>query len=181
VALTQCPDCGGKLSTDAEKCPHCGRPSRARQPATPAAKPIGCGTVAVLLVVVVVVAIMIEGRRPEAPFDRSEATIGISFEQVGFQPGMRGDLGNYFVVVDVKGVPNAQAQSDCLNIARKLCAGMTGCTVGFWTDRNKAGRSLPLTDVQAEAEIAAYTKNVNTGMDQLICHPFGTPGERCIF
>jgi hypothetical protein len=27
VALTQCPDCGGKLSTEAASCPHCGRPT----------------------------------------------------------------------------------------------------------------------------------------------------------
>ena len=27
MAITKCPDCGGKLSTDAAACPHCGRPS----------------------------------------------------------------------------------------------------------------------------------------------------------
>ena len=28
MALTECPDCGGKVSDEAPACPHCGRPSR---------------------------------------------------------------------------------------------------------------------------------------------------------
>lgn len=32
MALTQCPDCGGKLSTEAAACPHCGRPTGQPEP-----------------------------------------------------------------------------------------------------------------------------------------------------
>lgn len=32
MALTRCPDCEGKVSTEAEACPHCGRPNRPPSP-----------------------------------------------------------------------------------------------------------------------------------------------------
>ncbi len=83
------------------------------------------------------------------------------------------------MVVDVEGTPGDVAKQSCLNIGRNLCGGKTVCFVHFWADRSKAASSIPMTDAQAPAQIASYNKNVNSGNDALVCHPFGSPGERC--
>jgi hypothetical protein len=109
----------------------------------------------------------------------SDPPTSIAFEQIGFHPGRRSDLGTYFVVIHVAGIPDSVARRSCLNIGRDLCRDHTVCFVGFWTDPDKAARSLPMRDAQAAAEVASYSKNVNFGTDALDCHPFGAPHERC--
>jgi SH3-like domain-containing protein len=65
MPLAQCPDCGGKVSTDAKACPHCGRPTSTLTPSgtppaakkSPSAQRIGCFVVAGILGIIVLIAI----------------------------------------------------------------------------------------------------------------------------
>lgn len=105
--------------------------------------------------------------------------VTITFKQVGFHPGARSDIGTYFVVLTLDGVANEQSQREVLNLSRNLCREKSVCFVHYWSSPTNAAHSLPMTDEQAEAEIASYNKNIHTGNDALVCHPFGAPGDRC--
>ena len=59
MALVNCKECGGQVSKKAEACPHCGAP-RKKKPQHKS----GCGSVLVLLVLLVILATQIE---PEDP------------------------------------------------------------------------------------------------------------------
>jgi hypothetical protein len=74
---------------------------------------------------------------------------------VGNQP--RNRLGRSFVVVDVEGMPRPQATRELTNIGRNLCCGKQVCFVWFWGDRDKAARSVPMTDEQFDPIIAKST------------------------
>jgi hypothetical protein len=63
--------------------------------------------------------------------------------------------------------------------ARRLCTGQNACFVHFWTDERRAARAVPMTDAQADAMVASYNINHNSGYDQFVCYNFGTAGEKC--
>lgn len=111
--------------------------------------------------------------------DFKRLSLSVSFQQVGFHPGLRRDLGTYFVVANLQGTPSDRAYQDFLSFSRSLCQDKTVCFVHFWYDANQAALSIPMTDEQVAAQIASYNKNVNSGNDAMQCHPFGPAGEKC--
>jgi hypothetical protein len=93
-------------------------------------------------------------------------TVGI--KQVGVSAGV------HFVVV----TPHlARSNDDLRRIAHTLCAGERVCAVRFWTSEAQAAHQLPMTDAQAQFEIASFSINHNTGEDDFTCRPRpdGTP------
>ena len=66
-----------------------------------------------------------------------------------------------------------------LAFARQLCGSQRICFVHFWTAASKAGRRIPMSDSQADAMVASYNRNLNTGNDAFQCYNFGSKGEHC--
>lgn len=96
----------------------------------------------------------------------SQADTGV--KQLGVSAGV------HFVVV----APHvARSGDDLRRIAHTLCAGERVCAVRFWTNEAQAARQLPMTDAQAQFEIASFSVNRNTGQDDFTCRPRpdGTP------
>lgn len=59
MSLATCKACGKEVSKNAEKCPHCGEPLKA--------KSVGCGTAIVLIVLVMVAFNLFTPDKPKAP------------------------------------------------------------------------------------------------------------------
>jgi hypothetical protein len=49
-----------------------------------------------------------------------------------------------------------------------LCSPGQFCSIMFWTNRSVVPDSLPMTDAEAAAQTASYTKNPNTGFEQFL-------------
>ncbi len=180
MALIECPDCGGQLSTEAAACPHCGRPGKPTPAVAPPEVPpprqafssssgtkgIGCLTiVGIVGVFLYVSSIMEDCRSTKAPVSSLPA-----YKLMGTQGVIR------LVVMPSDLAEDREAH---LRVAHHLCSGQRVCQVTFWIDESKAPRTLPMTDAQAAAVRASYNLNKNTGRDGLTCHPFGDPGDRC--
>lgn len=106
-------------------------------------------------------------------------SLSVSYQLVGFHPGLRRDVGTYFVASNPKGTPNDRAYRDFFSIGRSLCQDKSVCFVHFWTDATQVALSIPMTDEQVATKIATYNKNVDSGNDSLVCHPFGSADEKC--
>jgi hypothetical protein len=96
----------------------------------------------------------------------SQSDSGI--KQVGVSAGV------HFVVVAAH---IARSGEELRRIAHTLCANERVCAVRFWTNDAEAARQLPMTDAQAQFEIASFSVNRNTGQDDFTCRPKpdGTP------
>lgn len=82
----------------------------------------------------------------------------------------------HFVVASAQSMRNRTA---VLAFARSVCGNQRICFVHFWTSEAKAGRRTPMTDRQANAIVASYNRNLNTGNDAFQCYNFGAKGEHC--
>lgn len=80
--------------------------------------------------------------------------------------GASGDI--RFVVVAGK---IAKSDDELRKAAHVVCGDTTICGVRFWVVESHAARRLPMTDDQARNQIAAYTINKNTGVDDFTCRP----------
>jgi hypothetical protein len=89
-------------------------------------------------------------------------------KQVGVSGGV------HFVVVAAH---VARSGDELRRIAHALCASERICAVRFWTNEAQAARQLPMTDAQAQFEVASFSVNRNTGQDDFTCRPKpdGTP------
>jgi hypothetical protein len=66
--------------------------------------------------------------------------------------------------------PKVAKSDDALRKAAHLLCGDTPvCGVRFWVAEPHAARRLPMTDDQAHNQIAAFTINKNTGVDDFTC------------
>lgn len=65
----------------------------------------------------------------------------------------------------------AKTDDDLRKTAHTVCAEMRVCGVRFWVAEAHAARRLPMTEEQARYQIAAYTINKNTGVDDFTCRP----------
>ena len=70
---------------------------------------------------------------------------------------------NKFVVA-----PNAKTPEDLTAVAKRACPGSGWCKAMIWASKEEAGTGFPMTDAQAESQLANYTRNPNTGHDQII-------------
>jgi hypothetical protein len=80
--------------------------------------------------------------------------------------GTSGDI--RFVVVAAK---IAKSDDELRKTARLVCGDTPICGVRFWAAEAHAARRLPMTDDQARNQIAAYTINKSTGVDDFTCKP----------
>jgi hypothetical protein len=78
--------------------------------------------------------------------------------------GTAGDI--RFVVVAAK---VAKSDEELRRTAHLVCGDTPICGVRFWVAEAHAARRLPMTDDQARNQIAAYTINKNTGVDDFTC------------
>jgi len=60
-----------------------------------------------------------------------------------------------------------------------LCGTATVCRVNFWSDSRMAPTQLPLSDQQAAAQVASWSRNLNTGHNELRIACRIRPGENC--
>jgi hypothetical protein len=97
---------------------------------------------------------------------RSQSDSGV--KQLGVSAGV------HFVVVATH---LARSTDDLRRVAHTLCADERVCAVRFWSSEAHAARQLPMTDEQAQFEIASFSVNRNTGQDDFTCRPKpdGTP------
>jgi hypothetical protein len=109
----------------------------------------------------------------------NEEAVSIQYEMLGYHPGTRDALGTYFVVAKVSGISNQDARHDLQIIARKLCKQKDVCFAHFWSAKEGAARSLPMSDQEVDAMIASYNINRYTRNDDFQCHNFGSAGQRC--
>jgi hypothetical protein len=56
-------------------------------------------------------------------------------------------------------------------VAHTACLRDRVCAVRFWLSEAHAARALPMTDDQAQHEVASYAINRNTGQDDFTCRP----------
>jgi hypothetical protein len=71
-------------------------------------------------------------------------------------------------------------RNEVLAYSRGLCADDDQvCSVLYWTEESKAARGFPITDKEAEAIVATYTRNRSTGSEGFQCYNFGLLRERC--
>lgn len=49
-----------------------------------------------------------------------------------------------------------------------LCAPSQFCYILFWSDRRRVPRQLPMSDAEVAAQVAVYTRNPRTGLDELL-------------
>lgn len=70
-------------------------------------------------------------------------------------------------------------RSVVLAYSRRTCAQELVCFVLFWTDASKAARSFGITDSEAGALVASYTRNRSSGREGFQCYNFGSPAEHC--
>lgn len=82
----------------------------------------------------------------------------------------------HFVVASTESMRDRAA---VLAFAKQLCGSQRICFVHFWKSESKAGRRIPMTDRQADAMVASYNRNLNTGNDAFQCYNFGAKGEHC--
>ena len=80
--------------------------------------------------------------------------------------GTSGDI--RFVVVAAK---VAKTDDDLRQAAHTVCGDAPICGVRFWVVESHAARRLPMTDDQAHNQVAAYTINKNSGVDDFTCRP----------
>jgi len=71
----------------------------------------------------------------------------------------------HLVVIDPIYKTDRQA---LIYISKNICASDDICKVLFWDDKSKAANSLPMTDLQVNAEVANYSFNKNTSLDKLL-------------
>lgn len=70
-----------------------------------------------------------------------------------------------FVVVDKSKEADERVYRDA---ARALCIPGKHCFIHFWSDRRHVPAGYPMTDAQANAMVASYTKNPTNGFEQLL-------------
>lgn len=70
-----------------------------------------------------------------------------------------------FVVVDKSKEADERVY---LEAARALCIPGKHCFIHFWSDRRHVPVGYPMTDTQANAVVASYTKNPTNGFEQLL-------------
>jgi hypothetical protein len=88
--------------------------------------------------------------------------------------GTSGDI--RFVVVAPK---VAKTDDDLRQAAHTVCGDAPICGVRFWVAESVAARRLPMTDTQARKQIAAYTINKNSGVDDFTCKPTADRSPPC--
>lgn len=88
--------------------------------------------------------------------------------------GTAGDI--RFVVVAAK---VAKSDDELRKTAHLVCGDTPICGVRFWVAESHAARRLPMTDDQAHNQIAAYTINKNTGVDDFTCQPTADRSPPC--
>jgi hypothetical protein len=88
--------------------------------------------------------------------------------------GTSGDI--RFVVVAPK---VAKSDEELRQTAHVVCGDTPICGVRFWVAESHAARRLPMTDDQARNQIAAYTINKNTGVDDFTCRPTADRSPPC--
>ncbi len=81
-----------------------------------------------------------------------------------------------FVVIAARA---AKTDDDLRRVARMMCAEDRICAVRFWVSETHAARRLPMTDEQARFQVAAYTINRNTGVDDFTCQPTADHAPPC--
>jgi hypothetical protein len=89
--------------------------------------------------------------------------------------GTAGDI--RFVVVAPK---VAKSDDELRKTAHVVCGDTPICGVRFWAVEAHAARRLPMTDDQARNQIAAYTINKNTGVDDFTCQPTADRAPPCM-
>ena len=88
--------------------------------------------------------------------------------------GTAGDI--RFVVVAAK---IAKSDDELRKTAHVVCGDTPICGVRFWAVESLAARRLPMTETQAQNQIAAYTINKNTGIDNFTCKPTADRSPPC--
>ena len=88
--------------------------------------------------------------------------------------GTSGDI--RFVVVAAK---IARSDDQMKQTAHLVCGDTPICGVRFWVAESHAARRLPMTDDQARNQIAAYTINKSTGVDNFTCRPTADRAPPC--
>jgi hypothetical protein len=88
--------------------------------------------------------------------------------------GTAGDI--RFVVVAAK---VAKSDDELRKTAHLVCGDTPICGVRFWVAEAHAARRLPMTDDQARNQVAAYTINKNTGVDDFTCQPTAGRAPPC--
>ena|SRR6266480_4484827 len=51
---------------------------------------------------------------------------------------------------------------------RSLCTAGEYCYIGFWSTRGLVPSHMPMSDAEAEAQVASYTRNPSTGFDEFL-------------
>ncbi len=51
---------------------------------------------------------------------------------------------------------------------RSLCTAGEYCSIGFWSTRALVPGRLPMSDAEAKAQVASYTRNPSTGFDEFL-------------
>jgi hypothetical protein len=74
----------------------------------------------------------------------------------------------------------AKTDGELRQTAHTVCADMRVCGVRFWVAEAHAARKLPMTDEQARYQVAAYTINKNTGVDDFTCKPTEDRSPPCV-
>lgn len=80
--------------------------------------------------------------------------------------GASGDI--RFVVVASK---IAQSDDGLRKTAHMVCGDTPICGVRFWVAESHAAHRLPMTEDQARNQVAAYTINKSSGVDDFTCRP----------
>ena|ERR1700722_3338943 len=106
-----------------------------------------------------------------APVHAAHAQSDSGVKQIGVSAGV------HFVVVASR---VARSDAELRRVAHDLCAGERVCAVRFWVNETHAARQLPMTDEEAQYEIASFTVNRNTGQDDFTCRPTTDRAPPCV-
>lgn len=63
---------------------------------------------------------------------------------------------------------NENDRSVYRNAIRSLCSAGEYCYISFWSTRALVPARLPMSDAEAQAQVASYTRNPSTGLDEFL-------------
>lgn len=161
MGLTTCRDCGKPMSDEAAACPQCGAPNRPLLDRESRRNNTGCLTLAIIVALALGGMLAVQQCTPRSPAVRRPApTVAMLPSGDGWRVTVQQGM---LSIVSLS--PAAAAlPSTYPDVAARLCAGKERCQVAFWA--GGAPTALPMTDAQAEREIARWKLNSATGLGE---------------
>lgn len=96
-------------------------------------------------------------------YDEAGIALGSGWKRVGSQEGLQGR--EQFVLVKKTSESDRKLYDDAIE---HLCKVDEWCGLHFWSDSSLIPTHLPMSDLQAAAEVANFTQNPDTGFAQFV-------------